>query len=153
MRYQVAREGGELGVSATALLPVPAERIIRAHLSPVHASSFRDIQSYTKFEVEGAVVRTEYPARIGPLKMLMKVHKRYVPETTERQCIEFWTAPDCLASFRGRWTVRPVGVASSHVTLNQAVSVPGWARWLPVESYLKSRVTRAFEDLERLTEK
>ncbi len=152
MKLDVSKKNGELGVLATALLPVPATQIIRAHTHPHYAASFRDIQQYSKFEIEGCVIRTEYPARIGPLKMTMKVMKRFVPETPTRSCIEFWTAPDCLAAFQGRWTIREVG-RGSHVTLAQAVKVPGWARWLPVESYLRARVTNAFKDLEQLADR
>lgn len=144
MNYESSKKDGKLSVRASAIIRTPPNVVLRAHADCQFASAFRDIGKYTLFQQDGDVIRTAYSSRISFLNIPMAVHKRISSEH-----VDFWTPPSAMVSFRGRWTIEPHGTGS-RVSLAKTVDVPVWSRFLPVESAVKSRIMRAYEDLEGL---
>lgn len=149
-QYEASNANGKLTVKASGVIPTPAATVFKAHSQPEYASAFRDIGKYVLFVREGHVISTAYPAKAGPITVPLAVKKCVSPgEGT----IDFWTADASMVSFRGRWSVAPrADGTGTTVHLNQTMDIPRWIRWLPlsIDSSVKGRVVRAFEDMAAL---
>lgn len=144
-RYESHKRDGKLVVRAEGVLNTSPTTIIKAHMERRYATAFRDIRRYTMFYCDDDVVHTAYASKVGFLNVPMSVCKRATPNG-----IEFWTPASSLAAFKGTWSITPHDKGGSKVTLEQTVTMPGWARILPVESYVHERIRRAFEDMAAL---
>jgi hypothetical protein len=119
--------------------------IIEAHTLERNASKFRDVKKYSKFEVwKDGVINIEFPAKIAFFSFTQKFRKRVSFET-----IRFWTPEDSLSQIRGSWTLKRFH-GKTLVKFEQVVRVPGWATIFPLETYIRSRVTRMMEDTAAL---
>jgi hypothetical protein len=112
-----------------------------------YAHRFRDIGKYTFFEWRGPVLQTAYVSKAGPLSVTLHVNKCAV-----RNVIDFWTAESSTVSFHGRWLLTGLPTGGTLVRLHQTMDVPRWMQWLPlrIDSAVRARVTRAFEDMAAL---
>ena len=153
---RVCRHGTEYAVAAHCQLPLTSpDLVVRAHQEERFAPAFRDIKKYTRFEHrDDGRIYTAYGARVGFIKFCMEVVKRVRrdPADTDTTVIEFCTADGCLATFRGEWRVSrdKNNNNGSIVSLQQTVSAPSWARVLPVEAAIRSRVANAIDDMHAL---
>ena len=136
------------------LRSTPMDLVVRAHEDRSFAPAFRDIKKYSRFEVDDdGSIHTAYDARVGFLKFPMEVVKRVRRlDDGTTAVVGFETSDACLASFQGEWKVRrdPDNPAGSIVDLAQTVAVPSWARFLPIEAAIRSRVQNALVDMDAL---
>lgn len=145
----ISVDGNSMECVASGRVRADVRAIVDAHLHPEKAGAFRDIRKYASYDIlrDGTVV-TEYPARVAFFKFAMHVNKKLSKEG-ETTVIDFYT-PKGLTTFRGKWTLTPE-VSGTRVDLAQTMEVPGWAlRVLPVASAFRSRIVRAFEDMDAL---
>jgi hypothetical protein len=151
----IAVKGNSLECVATGRVRSGVRAIVDAHMHPEKAGAFRDIGKYASYDIlrDGTVV-TEYPAKVAFFKFTMHVNKK-LSRNGDSTIVDFYT-PKGLAAFRGKWTLTPEthGAPETHgtrVSLVQTMQVPGWAlRVLPVASAFRSRIVRAFEDMDAL---
>lgn len=142
-------KGNSLECVASGRVRANVRAIVDAHLHPEKAGAFRDIRKYASYDIlrDGTVV-TEYPAKVAFFQFSMHVNKKLSKEG-DSTVIDFYT-PKGLATFRGKWTLAPEA-DGTRVDLTQTMQVPGWAlRVLPVSSAFRSRIARAFEDMDAL---
>lgn len=145
MRYFSHRDGNVISCSANALVDATPRDIIEAHMLEKNASKFRDVKKYSAFRVDGdGVVNVEFPAKIAFFSFTQKFCKRLSFES-----IRFWTPEDSLAQVRGSWSFKRFH-GKTLVEFEQVTKVPGWATIFPLESYIRSRVTRMMEDTAAL---
>lgn len=145
----ISRKGNSLECVATGRVRAGVRAIVDAHMHPERAHAFRDIRRYASYDIlrDGTVV-TEYPAKVAFFEFAMHVNKKLSGEGNSTT-IDFYT-PRGLAAFRGKWTLTPETMGT-RVDLVQTMEVPGWAvRLLPVASAFRSRIARAFEDMDAL---
>jgi len=140
-------EHGVHVVNASGIVGATPQQIVEAHTQRDKASVFRDIGHYTHFgqEADGSV-RVAFPARIGFFRFPQMFHKRVINQGAGRR-IEFTTPPGAIAEVKGAWDLIPINTDRTMVSFNQTATVPSWAKFLPVDGYIKSRVTRMMEDL------
>lgn len=143
---------GEYTVTASCILPsTSTDLVVDAHTQERFAKAFRDIKRYTRFERgDDGRIHTAYDAQVGFVKFPMQVVKRVKRHDDKGAIIEFATEEGCLATFSGIWRAWPEGPGGSVVALEQTVSVPPWARVLPVKSAIHRRVANAMRDLNGL---
>jgi hypothetical protein len=149
MSISIAVKGNSLECVATGRVRSGVRAIVDAHMHPEKAGAFRDIGKYASYDIlrDGTVV-TEYPAKVAFFKFTMHVNKK-LSRDGDSTIVDFYT-PKGLAAFRGKWTLTP-DVHGTRVDLAQTMQVPGWAlRVLPVASAFRSRIARAFEDMDAL---
>lgn len=149
MDVSIAVNGNSLECVATGRVRAGVRAIVDAHMHPGKAAAFRDIGKYASYDIlrDGTVV-TEYPAKVAFFKFTMHVNKK-LSRDGDSTIVDFYT-PKGLAAFRGRWTLTPEP-HGTRVNLVQTMRVPGWAlRVLPVASAFRSRIVRAFEDMDAL---
>lgn len=148
MRISVTTDGGVLKCVATGRSKAGVRAIVNAHLHPEHASVFRDIRRYTSYDVlSDGTVTTTYPARVAFFKFSMHVNKKVSRDSDGRTIIDFYT-PRGLAKFRGKWILAQE-IDGTRIDLEQTMEVPPWAmKMLPVASAFRSRIVRAFEDMD-----
>lgn len=155
MDVSIAVKGNSLECVASGRVRAGVRAIVDAHMHPERAHVFRDIRKYASYDIlrDGTVV-TEYPAKVAFFKFTMHVNKK-LSRDGDSTIVDFYT-PKGLAAFRGKWTLTPETTGTpetrgTRVTLVQTMRVPGWAlRVLPVASAFRSRIVRAFEDMDAL---
>lgn len=140
-------ENGVHVISASGIVNATPRQIVDAHTQRDNAALFRDIGHYTQFvkESDGSV-RVAFPARIGVFRFPQMFHKRVISQGTGSR-IEFNTPQGAIAEVKGAWDLMPINTERTMVSFNQQAHVPSWAKFLPVDGYIKSRVTRMMEDL------
>lgn len=129
--------------------------IIDAHTSRDKAACFRDIGKYTHFDIVETsethkVVKVAFPAKIAWFSFPQMFCKRATLRSAKHGRVEFWTPPKSVADISGAWDLDALPDGHTLVNFHQNVTVPGWAKFLPIESYIASRVTRMMEDLDTL---
>jgi hypothetical protein len=145
MLYHSNRVGSVVSCSATTLVDATPKTIVEAHVLERNASKFRDVQKYSKFSVGAdGIIDVEFPAKIAFFPFTQKFCKR---ATANR--IDFWTPADSLAQIRGKWSFKRFH-GKTLVEFEQIAKVPGWATIFPLESYIRSRVTRMMQDTAAL---
>ena len=149
--YTSTKSGHVFVCSASGIVAAKVDTIIEAHTRRDKAECFRDIGRYTHFTQDpDGLVRVAFPANIGLFKFPQMFHKRIVKKADGCGRIEFSTPPGGVANVSGAWDLLPINATQTMVNFSQRAIVPGWARFLPVEKYIQSRVTRMMEDLAAL---
>lgn len=150
MHISISKKGNALECVASGRVRAGVRAIVDAHMHPGRAHVFRDIRQYASYDVlrDGTVV-TEYPAKVAFFNFTMHVNKQ-LSRQGDLTVVNFYT-PKGLASFKGTWTLAPHSDGTTVVDLVQTMEVPGWAmRVLPIASAFRSRIARAFEDMDAL---
>jgi hypothetical protein len=149
------RSGSTFVSHASRSVKAAIPDILDAHTSRDKAKCFRDIGKYTFFEIVEKsdtvnVVHVGFPAKIAWFSFPQMFCKRTTLRSAKHGRIEFWTPPKSIADINGAWDLDALPNGHTLVNFHQSVTVPGWAKFLPIESYVASRVTRMMQDLDTL---
>ena len=135
--------GNCLITKASDLVKTPLETVVKLHMNRNYGKMLGI--EYTKFQVDGDLVRCTFQQRFLFKKFDMNFVKR-ITRHTDRVDIRFKTV-NSMVDLRGKWSVTPTP-NGSNVTLIQRTVVPGWARYAPgVEQLISGKVKRIFEQI------
>jgi hypothetical protein len=103
---------------------------------------------YTKFQVDGDLIRCTFQQKFAFKKFDMNFVKR-ITRNTDRVDIKFKTI-DSMVDLRGKWSITPTPIGSN-IKLVQRTVVPGWAIYVPgVEQLITGKVKKIFEQMKNV---
>lgn len=131
-------------VRARADLPVPCAHVYALHTQNM-AHAFRDIGSYTSYFVKSPTeLETQYVAGWGPFKSKVVMQVVHTKDAQGSATIAFRSSG---VKSQGTWRLVPTSPTSCTVTLSQTFFPTGISALVPLAALLKSRVSRALDDM------
>jgi len=138
--------GNCLITKANDCVKTPVETIVKLHTKKDYGKMLGI--GYTKFQVDGDLIRCTFQQKFAFKKFDMNFVKR-ITRNTDRVDIKFKTI-DSMVDLRGKWSITPTPIGSN-IKLVQRTVVPGWAIYVPgVEQLITGKVKKIFEQMKNV---
>jgi hypothetical protein len=138
--------GDCLITKANDFVKTPSETVVKCHTN-INYGKMLGID-YTKFEVDGDIIRCTFQQKFAFKKFDMNFVKK-ITKHDDRIDIHFKTV-NSLIDLRGKWSVMPTPDGSD-IKLIQKTVVPVWARYVPgAEQLISGKIKRIFEQMKNI---